>query len=114
MPDTDAVRQRALQASWQRDRWVVRRRVALRWVTWAIGRYVVPAVLAFGAIAAAWIGLLQPQAPTEPPLQLRLNTVLELPALQPVASPPKLDTSVSDNFPSPQLAPDIGLHRQEP
>ena len=145
LPDANLVRQRVLQASWQRDRWVARRRVALRWLTWALGRYVLPAVLAFAAIAAAWVGLMQlpakgepvaatpmpapipapapapatepPGDPAEAPAQLHLNTALELPAAPVVAasaSPRQPATTVPDNFPSPKLAPDTGLHSQEP
>lgn len=45
IPDSDAVRLAALQASWSRDRRVAQRRIAWRWITWYAQRYA-PHVLA--------------------------------------------------------------------
>lgn len=58
VPDAEALRRAALQASWQRDRWVARRRVWLRWLLWASGRYVMPALLFFGVGAWLWLAVL--------------------------------------------------------
>ena len=58
VPDAEALRRAALQASWQRDRWVARRRVWLRWLLWVSGRYLMPALLVFGLGAWLWLGVL--------------------------------------------------------
>jgi hypothetical protein len=58
VPDAEALRRAALQASWRRDRWVARRRVLLRWLLWATGRYLMPAMLVFGLGAWLWLGVL--------------------------------------------------------
>lgn len=70
VPDAEALRRAALQASWQRGRWVARRRVALRWVLWAASRYLMPALAVFGVAAWLWLGVL-PGWPT-PWQQLQL------------------------------------------
>ncbi len=44
-PDSEALRLRALQASWRRGRWVAGRRLAWRWVLW------------YGQKPAVWSGL---------------------------------------------------------
>jgi hypothetical protein len=54
VPEGEAVRLSALQASWRRDRWVARRRIALRWVTWAAWRYGLPALGLMAALAITW------------------------------------------------------------
>lgn len=58
VPDAEALRRAALQASWTRDRWVARRRVAFRWTLWASTRYLMPALAAFGLVAWLWLGVL--------------------------------------------------------
>lgn len=58
VPDAEALRRAALQASWRRDRWVARRRVLLRWLLWATGRYLLPAMLVFGLGTLLWLGVL--------------------------------------------------------
>lgn len=57
VPDSDSLRRAALQASWQRGRWVARRRLWWRWTVWALLRWVLPAaaVLALmGGLAHGW------------------------------------------------------------
>lgn len=58
VPDAETLRRAALQASWQRGRWVARRRVALRWALWAASRYLMPALAVFGVAAWLWLGVL--------------------------------------------------------
>ena len=58
VPDAEALRRAALQASWRRDRWVARRRVWLRWLLWVSGRYLMPILLVFGLGAWLWLGVL--------------------------------------------------------
>lgn len=58
VPDAEALRRAALQASWRRDRWVARRRVWLRWLLWASGRYLMPALVVVGLGAWLWLGVL--------------------------------------------------------
>lgn len=58
VPDAEALRRAALQASWVRGRWVARRRVALRWVLWVVTRYLMPALAVFGLLAWLWLGVL--------------------------------------------------------
>ncbi len=55
VPDAHAIRQLLLQASWKRDRWVARRRVAMRWALWAARRYVLPAALALATLTFVWL-----------------------------------------------------------
>lgn len=57
VPDSDSLRRAALQASWQRGRWVARRRLWWRWATYALLRFVLPAAALLGVIAGlahAW------------------------------------------------------------
>lgn len=51
VPDPDALRQAALRASWARDRKVRQRRIAWRWLLWALARYVLPATGVIAVIA---------------------------------------------------------------
>lgn len=55
--DSEALRRAALAASWRRDRWVGRRRVVLRWLGWALWRYVLPALVLAGLCAVIWLYL---------------------------------------------------------
>lgn len=55
--DTEALRRTALAASWQRDRRVGRRRLVLRWLGWALWRYLLPALLLAGLCALLWLYL---------------------------------------------------------
>lgn len=92
VPDTNAIRQMLLQASWQRDRWVVRRRVAVRWTLWFLGRYLLPALLALAAAAFIWLWLLPRWTPAQlahPPRQVSppAPAAPPAPASEPVATP---------------------------
>ncbi len=58
VPDAERLRQAALQASWQRSRWVARRRVAGRWLLWLLTRYLMPALAVFGLGAWLWLNVL--------------------------------------------------------
>lgn len=78
VPDAEALRRAALQASWRRDRWVARRRVLLRWLLWITGRYLMPAMLVFGLGAWLWLGVL-------PGMGNPLDRLAQF--LQPAASP---------------------------
>lgn len=53
IPDAETLRQQALQRGWRRSQRVARRRLALRWLLWALPRYVLPAA----ALLAAGFGL---------------------------------------------------------
>lgn len=58
VPDAEALRRAALQASWQRGRWVARQRLAQRWLWWIAVRYLLPALLVFGMGAWLWLAVL--------------------------------------------------------
>lgn len=134
VPDAQALRRAALQASWQRDRRVGQRRLALRWLVWALRRFGVPVVLALAAAGAVWLWL-QPnthaardatiQSPprtAEPPkavnpliqeaIRLRMEPVwLPRGAAAPVSPTPPAAT---EDASEPQLKPDHWLHSKEP
>ena len=139
VPDVHAIRQLRLQASWQRDRWVARRRVALRWTLWYARRYVLPGALLVAVVV--WGGLwLMPRwlapapspaplpvatpasvpAPSqenpgnlpEPALQLRLQS--QLPAARASAPSSAAAAPQTDKFQTPKLTPDNWLHSKEP
>ena len=120
----------ALQASWRRDRWVARRRIALRWVTWAAWRYGLPALGLLAALAIGWRVVLgwpaesralepataptlapettdavkapsnAPTADTEPPVKLRFEPAW--PATRPAPQPPQ-----THNAPDRSTDPDL-------
>jgi hypothetical protein len=50
VPDSEALRQAALRASWRRDHRVGRLRRWWRWVVWALWRYGLPLLLLAGTI----------------------------------------------------------------
>lgn len=54
VPDLNALRGAALQASWQRDRSVGRRRLALRWCLFYAGRYGLWVVLLLAGACWTW------------------------------------------------------------
>lgn len=84
VPDTETLRQRALAASWKRDRGVGRRRIAWRWTLWALGRYVVPAVALAAAGFATWHWLVaSPAPPASAADSLQLKPTLTLPKKDP-------------------------------
>jgi hypothetical protein len=94
-PNSDELRRVVLQASWARDRRVARRRLAARWVQWALWRYVLPALLVLGAAALVWSWLL-PEVPALL-VQARARSVTEsTPADQPTAAaePSTVDTDM--------------------
>lgn len=69
LPDTEALRRAALQASWARDRAVGGRRLRWRWFTWIATRLLLPllvvaAVLLLGHLLVQHVGLID--APTAP------------------------------------------------
>jgi hypothetical protein len=80
LPDPEAVRLDALQRSWQRDREVARRRLARRWVVWALLRYGLPAMLVLGTAAGVWVWAL-------PEAHARLVLWLHPPPPPPVIDP---------------------------
>ena len=137
IPDTEAVRQAVLQASWRRDRRVAQRRIVWRWVLWFTQRYA-PAVLALlallvlGAYLAGWLPAMPwlgdhatkavaaaqepPVAPTDPsaeasdtPLTLRVSTRSE-PRGAAAATAGEALTS-ADTL---TLTPENWLHSKEP
>jgi len=125
VPDAEALRQAALQRGWQRSQRVARRRVALRWLLWALPRYVLPAAaglaVVFGlylllqsalkpsGVPAASPAALPAAAPASDGLQLRpspqLAAAQTTPAPQPGSSGPVAN---------PILKPDNHLHSKEP
>ena len=144
VPDTSVLRSTALQASWRRDRWVGRRRVALRWSLYYLGRYGLPGMLLLSMGLFVWLRILpwlasppwQPAASVAiapPPVPV---AVPEQPASAPApealmpasqeADPPlrlerqwaavsaRLISVHEDDSPAPQLKPDHWLHSQEP
>lgn len=58
VPTSDAVRQQALARGWQRSRRVAQRRLAWRWLAWALTRFGVPVllVLTLGLSLAELVG----------------------------------------------------------
>ena len=144
VPDVNALRLAALQASWQRDRWVARRRVALRWALWYAGKYGLQVLLALAVAAFVWLRVLpmvtardEPVAAAPPPAPIPAMPAA-LPPVQPPtpeASPPaspdeadpplrlerewksaplKQITVLEDDSPAPPLKSDNALHSQEP
>ncbi len=55
VPDTEALRRAALQASWARDRRVGRRRLLWRWMLWFLLRCVLPAFALACVLVFAWL-----------------------------------------------------------
>lgn len=53
VPDSEAVRLAALQASWRRDRRVARRRIFWRWIVWFALRYLPWLLVALALLIAA-------------------------------------------------------------
>lgn len=139
VPDANQLRQHALQAGWQRDRQVARRRLALRWLWWALPRYGLPTA-ALAALLLALYTLIQwaitPKPPAVPPsvsspaalapataaasvaappsapeLGLPLRAEPVLPASQSASQPP---SSPADPVAKLPLKPDNSLHLKEP
>ena len=144
VPDTSVLRSTALQASWRRDRWVGRRRVALRWVLFYLRRYGFPGMLLLGMGLFVWLRVVPWLAP--PPLQPAASVATAPPPVpaaspeQPASSPapealmpasPEADPPLrlerqwaavsarlisvhEDDSPAPPLKSDNALHSQEP
>jgi hypothetical protein len=69
VPGSDAIRQAALQASWQRDRRVAQRRIVWRWVLWYLQKYSLPLLALVSVIAVVvYLSGAWPEAATESPL----------------------------------------------
>jgi len=64
LPEADALRRSALEASWRRDRRVGRRRLAWRYITWAAGRAAVAGIPVL-AIFLVWRLLMAPDPPPQ-------------------------------------------------
>jgi hypothetical protein len=75
VPDSDSVRRAALQASWQRGRWVARRRLWWRWTAWALLRFVLPAAAVLAVLGGLMYGW---------------NLATSTPAATPTAAPMKV------------------------
>ena len=140
VPEGEAVRLSALQASWRRDRWVAKRRVALRWLAWLGWRYGLPALGTVTALAIAWRLVLAwplgessevmaipdaapvhaPATPAqdEPPMKLRFDPAWPdaAPASSQTISPktPSLSKPDADDPSTPHLKPENWLHSKEP
>lgn len=65
VPDSDTLRRRALQASWQRDRRIAQRRLRWRWTLWLLAR-AVPVLALAAALGAAWWTWWQPAGAAGP------------------------------------------------
>lgn len=122
VPGTETQRLQALQRAWRRDRWVASRRIAWRWLLWALPRYVLPVALALGALAAMvfWLALPQPVASANGDgVKLQLETEIKLPAAAtPQAAPssalPLAPVSAAMPMRYPSLKPDNMLKNKEP
>ena len=84
VPNIDVLRRAALQASWQRDRRIARRRTAVRWALW-YGVRGLPLLLAAAAVTV-WVlvpHLVRLQAPVQPSaLPTLLNPPRDEPGIQ--------------------------------
>ena len=100
VPDTNELRRAALQASWQRDRHVAQRRMAMRWALWYSAR-AVPVLVVAGAVAAfVWLWVVPRLSGTA------LN--LAAPQSQPVRAPVPAPLPVTVPVPAPvPIAPTI-------
>ena len=109
VPDVHALRQLRLQASWQRDRWVARRRVALRWALWFAGRYVLPAALVLAAAMLLWFWLIPHWMA---PAALPATSPAAMPASAPVAIWAPTPATAPVQLPEPALEPVLQLRLQ--
>jgi len=110
VPDVDALRLAALQASWQRDRWVARRRVAMRWALWYAGKYGLQVLLALVVAAFVWLRVIpELTAPTEP------VAVAPAPAPTPTQAPTATSpTPEPAQTPAPEAAPPANPDETDP
>ena len=106
VPDTNELRRAALQASWQRDRRVAQRRMAMRWALW-YGARAVPVLVVAGAVAAlVWLWVM----PRLPGTALNLAAPQSQPARAPVPvtvpvpAPVPIAPTIAPPTPTPQFA----------
>jgi hypothetical protein len=101
LPDSHALRARALAASWRRDRTVHRRRLAWRWLQWAFVRYGLPAL-----VGATALVLLLAQVTRWPDFSgtLQAAAPAAVPQAGPPASPAPAPESASSATASPASA----------
>ena len=108
VPDTNELRRAALQASWQRDRRIAQRRMAMRWALWYSAR-AVPVLVVAGAVAAfVWLWVmprlsgtaLNLAAPHTQPARVPLH----LPVTAPVPAPVAIAPTIAPPKPTPQFA----------
>ncbi len=108
VPDTNELRRAALQASWQRDRRIAQRRMAMRWALW-YGARAVPVLVVAGAVAAfVWLWAmprlcgtaLNLAAPHTQPARVPLH----LPVTAPVPAPVAIAPTIAPPKPTPQFA----------
>lgn len=131
VPDTEAVRQAALRASWRRDRWVARRRLLGRWLLWLLRRYVLPIVLVVGLGLLLWLGVwpslrkpfetARPAAASSTPLPPPRDAGLRLETHWPPATTAQAPVQTTPPAPLPSqptspshLKPENWLHSKEP
>lgn len=112
VPDTNELRRAALQASWQRDRRVAQRRMAMRWALW-YGARAVPVLVVAGAVAAlVWLWVmprlpgtaLNLAAPQSRPARAPVPVTVPLPVTVPVPAPVPIAPTIAPPTPTPQFA----------
>ncbi|MGY8905524.1 MAG: hypothetical protein ACKVIH_13340 [Burkholderiales bacterium] len=133
VPDAETLRQQALQRGWRRSQRVAQRRLALRWLLWALPRYVLPAAALLGAVFGLYLlyqHATKPNTTQTPPaaatpasklitaatadgLPLRLSPQLQ--TTQPVqgTTADALGSAI-DPVANPILKPDNSLNSKEP
>lgn len=104
VPDAEALRRALLAASWRRDRAVSRRRLAWRWLLWALKRQGLKLLLV--GVLLLWAATLN-RAPLEPSLD-------GAPARSTVEAPPPPDTAPvrPAQMPGPLPSPDASEPEQ--
>lgn len=114
VPDSDSLRRAALQASWQRGRWVARRRLWWRWATYALLRFVLPAAALLGVIAGlahAW-SLVTRTPPPAPTGNANANSAsLRLDWAASARKRPKADPTPAASSPAPTTTTNFGEPR---
>lgn len=84
VPQSAQVRERALQASWRRGRWVAQRRLLGRWLFWAVGRAALPSMV-IALLAGAFYAFVN--RPTPADIALRTPNLSAVAATAPVRAP---------------------------
>jgi hypothetical protein len=107
VPASDALRQAALQASWQRDRRVAQRRIAWRWLLWYLQRYSLPALASLGLVGTVayflggWPERVT-QTPPSPPSSVIPRPAYTAPSVPPPRMAPQDPVATGDaSDPSP-------------